>query len=182
MRLLASESAHVEHEADEHDLHAFQAIRRMDEILVSNFMVFDDVVTDEHYDLVIGDEAWEVDHFLHENPEHKRSRSAWMTDFVGWLPMDDGGPSEALLTADYNLEMIEQRRRFGRLRDASIFVGEPDDIVADAFGPDLPQIRAWTEEHFEFSGYITGFDPLEVADRERIRAESDTGPTSGSAW
>ena len=31
-------------EAGEHDLHAFQAIRRMDEILVNNFMVFDDLV------------------------------------------------------------------------------------------------------------------------------------------
>ena len=41
---LANESAHVEDEAGEHDLHAFQAIRRMDEILVNNFMVFDDVV------------------------------------------------------------------------------------------------------------------------------------------
>ena len=28
----------------------------------------------EHYDLVIGDEAWDVDHFLHENPELKRVR------------------------------------------------------------------------------------------------------------
>ncbi len=67
-RWLANESAHVEDEAHEHDLHAFQAIRRMDEILVNNFMVFNDVVTDEHYDLVIGDEAWDVDYFLHENP------------------------------------------------------------------------------------------------------------------
>ena len=41
---LASESAHVEAEAGEHDLHAFQAIRRMDEILVNNFMVFADLV------------------------------------------------------------------------------------------------------------------------------------------
>jgi hypothetical protein len=32
-------------------------------------MVFHEVVTDEPYDLVIGDEAWDVDHFLHENPE-----------------------------------------------------------------------------------------------------------------
>ena len=39
---LANESAHVEDEADEHDLHAFQAIRRMDEILVNNFTVFDE--------------------------------------------------------------------------------------------------------------------------------------------
>ncbi len=43
-RLLASESAHIESEAGEHDLHAFQAVRRMDEILVANFMVFHDLV------------------------------------------------------------------------------------------------------------------------------------------
>ena len=169
-RLLVNESAHIEDEADEHDLHAFQAIRRMDEILVNNFMVFDDVVSDQHYDLVVGDEAWEVDHFLHENPELKRFAFAWMTDFVGWLPMPDGGPDESALTADYNLEMIEQRARYRRLRDASIFVGDPDDIVADRFGEDLPLIREWTEQNFEFSGYITGFDPLDVADRERLRA------------
>ena len=37
---LASEAAHIDREAGEHDLHAFQAIRRMDEILCANFMVF----------------------------------------------------------------------------------------------------------------------------------------------
>ncbi|MFT3852690.1 MAG: alpha/beta fold hydrolase [Ilumatobacteraceae bacterium] len=170
-RLLVNESAHIEAEAGEHDLHAFQAIRRMDEILVNNFMVFDDVVSDGHYDLVVGDEAWDVDHLLHENPELKRFAYAWMTDFVGWLPMADGGPAEAALTADYNLEMIEQRQRYRRLRDASIFVGDPDDVVPDTFGADLPGIREWTEANFDFAGYVTGFDPLEVADRERVRAE-----------
>jgi pimeloyl-ACP methyl ester carboxylesterase len=55
--LLANESAHIESEAAEHDLHAFQAIRRMDEILVANFMVLHDVVAAGAYDLVVGDEA-----------------------------------------------------------------------------------------------------------------------------
>ena len=41
---LASESGHIESESAGHDLHAFQAIRRMDEILLANFMVFHDVV------------------------------------------------------------------------------------------------------------------------------------------
>ena len=41
---LAHESAHIESEAGEHDLHAFAAVRRMDEILVNNFMVFDELV------------------------------------------------------------------------------------------------------------------------------------------
>ena len=71
----------------------------MDEILVANFMVFHDLVTDEQYDLWIGDEAWELDYFLHENPELKSAAYVWLSDFVGWLPMHDGGEREALLTA-----------------------------------------------------------------------------------
>ncbi|MBA2382401.1 MAG: alpha/beta hydrolase [Chloroflexi bacterium] len=169
---LASESAHITSESSGHDLNAFQAIRRMDEILVANFMVFHDAVTDGDYDLVIGDEAWDVDHFLHENPELKRTAFAWMTDFVGWLPMADGGEREAYLAADNNAEMIAHVERFPRLRDRAIFVGNPDDIVPDDFGPGLPSIRAWTERHFSFSGYVTGFDPASlVAGRQELRRE-----------
>ena len=43
------------------------------------------------HDLSSADEAWDIDHFLHENPELKRAAYAWLTDFVGWLPMADGG-------------------------------------------------------------------------------------------
>jgi len=80
---LANESRHIESESAEHDLHCFQAYRRMDEILVANYMLFHDVVNDEPYDLWIGDEAWELDYFLHENPEEKRAAYVWLTDFVG---------------------------------------------------------------------------------------------------
>jgi predicted glycosyltransferase len=145
--------------AHEHDLHAFQAVRRMDEILVANFAVFQDLVDDGDYDLVVGDEAWDVDHFWHENPELKRAAFIWMTDFVGWLPMPDGGAEEAALTADYNAEMLEHIARFRRVRDRSLFVGDAADIVPADFGPGLPAIRAWTADHYDFCGYITGFDP-----------------------
>jgi pimeloyl-ACP methyl ester carboxylesterase/predicted glycosyltransferase len=170
--LLANESAHIEHECGDHDLHCFQAWRRMDEILHANFMVFRDVVEAEPYDLWIGDEAWELDYYLHENPEEKRAAYAWITDFVGWLPMADGGEREATLTADYNAEMIDHIARFPRVRDRSVFVGAPEDLVPDAFGAQLPGIRAWTEEHFEFSGdYITGFAPDDLGDRAQLRAD-----------
>ena len=82
------------------------------------------------YDLWIGDEAWEVDHFLHENPELKTAPYAWLTDFVGFLPMPAGGEREAFLTADYNAEMIEHVERYPRVRDRAIFVGDPEDVVA----------------------------------------------------
>jgi pimeloyl-ACP methyl ester carboxylesterase/predicted glycosyltransferase len=168
---LASESRHIESESAEHDLHCFQAVRRMDEILLANFMVFHDLVSDEQYDLWIGDEAWELDYYLHENPELKTAAYAWLTDFVGWLPIEDGGGHERFLTSDYNAEMIEQIARYPRVRDRAIFVGDPEDIVPNRFGPDLPPIREWTEQHFDFAGYITGFDPAEFAERERLRAE-----------
>ena len=166
---LASESAHIESESAEHDLHAFQAYRRMDEILLANFHVLDDVLDEGHYDLVIGDEAWDADYYWHENPERKRSAFAWLTDFVGWLPMPAGGEREAFLTADYNTQMIEQVDRFPRVRDRAIFVGEVEDIVPDRFGPGLPLIRDWVSEHYDFAGYVTGFDPLQLADRAAVR-------------
>jgi predicted glycosyltransferase len=134
-------------------------------------MLFHDLVHEEQYDLWIGDEAWELDYYLHENPEQKRAAYVWLTDFVGWLPMPDGGEREAFVAADYNAEMIEHIARFPRVRDRAIFVGNPDEIVPDAFGPDLPRIRDWTEAHYEFAGYITGFDPADFADRESLRAE-----------
>jgi pimeloyl-ACP methyl ester carboxylesterase/predicted glycosyltransferase len=166
--LLANESGHIESESAEHDLHCFQAIRRMDEILLANFMVFHDLVREEDYDLWIGDEAWELDYYLHENPEQKRASYVWLTDFVGWLPMEDGGEHESFLTADYNAEMIEHIARFPRVRDRAVFVGNPDDVVPDAFGPDLPQIRDWTEQHYDFAGYVTGFDPRDLGDRGEL--------------
>jgi pimeloyl-ACP methyl ester carboxylesterase/predicted glycosyltransferase len=169
--LLANESAHIESESAEHDLHCFQAIRRMDEILLSNFMVFHDTVAEGQYDLVVGDEAWEVDRLLHENPELKRTAFTWMTDFVGWLPMPDGGQHEADLTADHNAEMIKHVARFPGVRDRAIFVGNPEDVVPDRFGPDLPAIRDWTQAHYAFSGYVTGFDPAALTDTELLRAE-----------
>ena len=122
----------------------------MDEILVSNFMVFADLVRDEHFDLWVGDEAWDIDYFLHENPELKRAHYAWITDFA---------------------EMIEQIARFSSLRDRSVFVGNPADVVPDTFGAGLPLIREWVEQNYQFSGYVTGISATELADRDAVRAE-----------
>lgn len=172
---LASESTHIEAEAGEHDLHVFEAVRRMDEILVANFMTFLDVLGSGRYDLVVGDEAWEVDHFLHEDPTAKGARFAWLTDFVGYLPVPAGGEREAYLAADLNAEMIGHVERHPGVRDASIFVGDPDDVVPEPFGPGLPGIREWTEAHYRFSGYVTGFDPAALADRAALRDELGYG-------
>ena len=131
----------------------------MDEILLANFMVFQEVVEEGRYDLIVGDEAWDVDYYWHENPELKRGQNVWLTDFVGYLPMPDGGDREAFLTTDYNAEMIEHIDRFPWIRDRAIFVGREQDIVPDTFGPACPRSATGPPEHFSYAGYITGFTP-----------------------
>ena len=80
----------------EHRLHCFQAWRRMDEILLADFMVFHDVVT--RHRLRPGDRRRGVgDRLLPaREPELKRFAYCWLTDFVGWLPMPEGGDSRGV--------------------------------------------------------------------------------------
>ena len=168
---LANESRHIESESAEHDLHCFRALRRMDEILAANFMLFHDIVREERYDLWIGDEAWELDYYLHENPREKRVPFVWLTDFVGFLPMSDGDERERFLTADYNADMIDHIANHPEVRDRALFVGNPEDIVPERLGPQLPMIRDWTERNFDFTGYVTGFDPADLGQRGTLRAD-----------
>ena len=166
---LASETLHIELESGEHDLNAFQAIRRMDEVLIKNFMIFQEAVEEGGYDLVIADEAWDIDHYWHEHPELKKAKLAWFTDFVGYVPMPANGAHEAFLTTDYNGEMIGHIERHPGVRDRAIFVGSPEDIVPLSFGMDLPPMREWVPKHFDFAGYIIGEHPRAFGSRDDLR-------------
>ncbi len=166
---LANESRHFERMAGEHDLHAFFGLRTMDEVMARNFMTFVDLVESEHYDLVIGDEAWEVDYHYHENPELKRQPFVFLTDFVGCLPMEEGNRREAFLCADRNADDIEHVARYPWIRDRAIFVGNVDDAPDLPFGPGLPMIRDWTQRNYTFTGYALPFDPKSLADTAELR-------------
>jgi hypothetical protein len=56
------------------------ALRRMDEILAANFMLFHDIVREW-----IGDEAWELDYYLHENPMSRTSGCSAMWSTISAL-------------------------------------------------------------------------------------------------
>jgi pimeloyl-ACP methyl ester carboxylesterase/predicted glycosyltransferase len=168
---LTSDPARLESVAGEYDLHLPSVVRAMRDLMVSNFMVFADLVRDEPYDLCVGDGARGLDFCLHENPELKRSAYAWLTDFAGWLPMPGSDAAEHALTTRLNTRIVEQLARFPAVRDRSLFIGNQGDVVRGSLGDGLPQIRDWVEEHYQFPGYILGFRPSEVADRDAVRAE-----------
>jgi UDP:flavonoid glycosyltransferase YjiC (YdhE family) len=171
--LLLNESAHVEGWASaDHELHAFNALWDMDEIMAANFMTFADVVEAERYDLWVGDEGWDLDYYLHENPELKRAPYVFLTDFIGALPMrEDPSSVEFRRAWEKNAENIDHLRLHPDVRDLSIMVGDEEDVLDRPFGPDLPNMRQWAREHFGFSGYTYHFDPADYRDREGLRRE-----------
>ena len=79
--------------------------------------------------------------------------------------------------------MLEQIARFPRVRDRAIFVGSPADVVPHDFGPGLPPIRGWVEEHFDFSGYVLAPGAGEPAPRgdERVCLVSVGGSGVGGS-
>ena len=167
---LVPEVQHWESEASGHDLHAFHAFRSLDEAFCANYLLFDEVVRATPYDVWVGDESWEVDHFLHENPERKIAPYVFTTDVVGFLPVDpEGDPRELELTTDYNAEMIEHRARHPRVRDRSLFLGSAAELPATSMGPGLPGVREWARDWFEMVPYVLPFDAAERRDRAALR-------------
>ncbi len=170
--LLLNESAHVEAWARDHELHAFNAFWDMDEIMAANFMTFADVVEREDYDIWVGDEGWDLDYYLHENPELKRAPYAFITDFIGMLPMrDDPASVEFTRAWEKNAENVDHLRLHPDVRDLSLLVGDEEDVLDRDFGPDLPNMRQWAREHFAFPGYTYHFDPADYRDKAALRRE-----------
>ena len=102
---------------------------------------------------------------LPREPELKRQPFVFLTDFVGCLPMEEN-EREAHLCADRNADDIEHVARFPYVRDAAIFVGNPDDVTEKPFGPGLPGIREWTDRNFSYAGYTLPFDPRDFWTRK----------------
>ena len=49
------------------------------------------------------------------------------------------------------------------------YVMSGDVVRPESFGPELPRIRDWTEQHYDFAGYVTGLDPAAPVDRAETR-------------
>ncbi len=143
-----------------HEMNFFEKWRKSEGIRVANFMTFLKAVDDNKYDLWIGDEAWEVDHYLHVNPKMKTAPFIFLTDFIGWLPIDKSqNSSEALIARKYNFEMMKLVEENPKVRDKAFYIGHYFDIIDERFGYQLPYISDWARDYFSEAGYLYSFNP-----------------------
>lgn len=141
-----------------------------------NTKVFAKIVTSQQFDLVIGDETYEISLALREHPELKKFPFVMIFDFVGLDSMSHN-PLEKLGVHIYNKKwahpyMKNQKPSF----DLGLFVGEPEDIPDNKLGFGLPNRRELANAMYKFVGYIFPFDPSSLKDRTGLRKKLGYGP------
>jgi Glycosyltransferase family 28 C-terminal domain len=131
---------------------------------------FKEVTARYPYDLLIGDESYEIDAALDEQPELKKAPFAMIYDFVG-LDAMSRSPLERLMAYRFNwIWGGGPRGKPPTRQDLTLFIGEPGDVPDRPFGFLLPNRREYARRYYHFVGYAFPFDPAHYTDKKKVRA------------
>ena len=133
-----------------------------------NAKIVTEVIQRENFDLVVGDETYDLMIELHRDPSLKQFPFVIIFDFFG-LDRVTYNPIDAITTYYTNRLWTKIITHKPKLYDKSIFVGEIEDIQNKKFGILLPNRRTLAKKFFDFVGYILTFNPKDYMDKEKIR-------------
>jgi UDP:flavonoid glycosyltransferase YjiC (YdhE family) len=139
-----------------------------------NVTVLRRVTARERFDLLIGDETYEIVLAYKRNPRLKTGLFVMIYDFVGFDSVS-WNPMERLGVYFWNMAWVKGSRQPRRHVDMSLFIGDPEDVPDRSFGFMLPNRREWARERYQFVGHILPFDPTDYADRARVRSRLGYG-------
>ncbi len=141
----------------------------------NNVQVFKTVNERETFDLIIADEAYEILIALKKNPGLKKAPFVTIYDFIGVDSMTRNF-KERLGVYIWNRVWAKGYKKPSRFVDATLFIGEEDDIPDNRLGFLLPNRRTWARYRgVKFAGYIVPFNPADYADKDKIRAKLGYG-------
>jgi UDP:flavonoid glycosyltransferase YjiC (YdhE family) len=126
------------------------------------------VTARERFDLVIGDETYEISLAYRRNRKLKTCPFVMIFDFVG-LDAMSASPLERLGVYVWNRAWSGGRRPPKPAYDLALFIGEIEDIPDRPFGFGLPNRRSWARNRCTFVGHVFPFDPACYRDRESLK-------------
>lgn len=139
-----------------------------------NVEVFRKITSERSFDLVIGDETYEIGIALFKKPKLKKSPYVEIYDFVGNDAMSHN-PLERMGTYYWNMMWVRMLKHLPRWGELALFVGEEADVPDVSFGPFLPNRRELARRTIQFVGYVLPFDPARYAEKAKVRAELGYG-------
>lgn len=165
----ANENVSAEKAAKGSSLNLLKYLMRSRNEWKKNADFFLRLVKSKEYDLVIGDESYEINLALREHPEAKKFPFVMIFDFVGLEAMSRN-PLEQLGVYFWNrIWSHDYRKHIKTPYDLALFVGEPDDVPDTTFGFMLPRRRDMANAMYTFIGYIFPFDVAALQDRQEVR-------------
>ena len=142
---------------------------------------FEQVAARYPYDLLVGDESYEVAIALARRPELKNGAPFTLIyDFVG-MDATTWSPLERLIA--YRINWLWSGGPRGRPpgEDRVLFIGEPEDVADRPFGLFLPNRREHASRHYHFVGYAFPVDPPRTRTRTRCGLDSATTSARSSS-
>jgi UDP-N-acetylglucosamine:LPS N-acetylglucosamine transferase len=136
--------------------------------------VFKRIIQRKEFDLVIGDETYEIDIVLKNRSLVIDIPFVMIYDFIGVDAMTKN-PLERLGVYINNRKWAKGYKRVPYPVDLMLFVGELEDVADKKFGFLLPNRRDWAKALCKFVGYIFQFDPKEYTDKAKVRSKLGYG-------
>ena len=141
-----------------------------------NVKILKQIVAKEQFDLVVGDETYElaialaIKHILIKAP------FVMIYDFLG-MDSVTMNPVEKFEASVFNkIWTWTDRRLFSDPKNLALFAGELQDVPDKGLGFLLPNRREHARVHYKFTGHILPFDPEEYTDKTKIRAKLGYDP------
>jgi hypothetical protein len=137
-----AETGFAEDNAGEFSLNIMRYVLRARGAWKRAAQAFFEVTAAHDYDLVVGDEAYEIMVALEKQPDLKKSPFVMIFDFVGLDAMSPS-PMERLAVYTYNRMWGGGYRRRPPKADLVLFIGEPEDVDDRPFGLGLANRREY---------------------------------------
>lgn len=168
-----SETAIAEKVAKGYGANIAKWVSRSRQAWKQNVETFKKAVRRKKFDLVIGDEAYELSTAIKKTPELKQAPFIMIYDCIGMEPMTIN-ILERLNVYMWNRTWARGYRRLP-VRWKAIFIGELEDVLDKKFGFLLPNRREYARERYEFVGYVVPFDPEDYGNRTATKSKLGYG-------
>lgn len=172
--LWADETTIAENAATGFQLNLLKYAFKIRKVWARHLEVFKRVICRKQFDLVIGDETYEIAIALTEESLQIDIPFVMIYDFIGTESMTRN-PLEKLAVYINNRRWARGYKRVPYPIDLILFVGKLEDVHDKKFGFLLPNRRDWAKALCRFVGYIFQFDPAEYYDRAKIRSKLQYG-------
>jgi len=140
-----------------------------------NVKIFKQITSKEQFDVVIGDETYEIGIGLSMKLVRLEVPFVMIYDFLG-LDSVTKNPIEKLGVYTWNRIWAKcDRKLLSGQKNLGLFAGELEDIPDKGLGFLLPDRRDHARKYYKFTGYILPFNPAEYTDKAKVRAKLGYG-------